>query len=289
MKILVSLFHTEEKTQKLWVFDHNLKPIKSFATEFSNVKGICVYKNNIYAGHKDQKDRCSILVFSKDNYTFLKKIILPDVLDIHSIKIQVDQIYIVSSGSNRILVYDLNELMKMNIIIKPKKIITTSLADTIKKDEIHLNSIFIGENQSIYISGFGKRDKDNHWLGVKNGFIINIDSLKKEKFIVKELFHPHSVFVTSNNYWFCEAGTKKVYNNHSPIINTIGYARGLLVDEKETYLFVGTSVSKAYENRVIDIKTSGVHKYIKHQGCFELGKSYFFKDRYAEIYDIIEL
>lgn len=287
MKILVSLFHAEEKTQKLWVFDHNLKPLKSFAAEFSNIKGICVYEDNIYAGHKDLKNECSILIFSKNNFTFLKKIILPDVSDIHSIKIKEDQIYAVSSGSNRILVYDLNELIKSNTIVKPKKVITTSLTDTIEKDKIHLNAIFLGKN-GLYVSGFGESDENGLWLSARNGFIININS-EKERIVVKKLFNPHSIFFTNNNYWFCESGTKKVYNNHFPIIDTVGYTRGLFVEEKETYLFVGTSTSRVYENKITDINTSGVHKYIKGQDCFELEVSYFFNDKYAEIYDIISL
>ena len=69
------------------------------------------------------------------------------------LKIKENQIYAVSSGSKRVLVYDLNELIKSNTIIKPKKVITTSCLDMIEKDEIHLNAMFLGEN-GLYVSGF---------------------------------------------------------------------------------------------------------------------------------------
>ena len=282
MKILVSLFHADEKTDKIWVFDSDLKLLKSFANSFSNIKGLCVDGDKIYAGHKNKDGKCSLLIFSRSSYLLIKSILLPDVLDIHSLKIWRAQIYVVSSGSNCIAVYDLEELLKKDNKISTIKIITTNLTSIKERDTIHLNSIFFQNDGSIWISGFGEKDENTRWLSTRNGFVVDF-GLGKEKFIAQKLYHPHSIFISGNDHWFCESGNRKVYKNNIPVIDTVGYARGLFVKDDGALLFVGTSASRKYGEDVVNKDVSSVHKYIKKGDQFELEMSYSFDDKNAEI------
>ena len=286
MQIIVSLFNSSPETPNIWIFDDSLKYIASFAKGFKDVKGLYCDDKYIYAGHRDENNDCWCLIFSKQNFELFKKYRLTGTRRIHSIRVEDNSLFAVSSGTNQLIIYPFNINISENELI-PKKIIFTPLTDINSEDIIHLNSLSRDNSGSLCISGFGKKDDGKRWAEADNGFIFNLD---KGEFTAKGIYHPHSLCFQDNNYWICESKKKTVLKNNEVVIsNAIGFTRGLYVYQLEKFLFVGTSTSRVYENVIVDENTSGVHMYSHNGKKYVVEKSFFFDDKYAEVYDVIRL
>ncbi|MGB3921973.1 MAG: DUF4915 domain-containing protein [Minisyncoccia bacterium] len=286
MHILVSLFHTTIDLPSLYVFDSDLNPVLKFANEYRNIKGLFLSKSFIYAGYKDENNDCWLLIFSKQFFKLVNKCLLINTIDIHSIYITNNLLYVVSSGTNSIYVYKIDNLENLNKA-NPISNIKTLITDIDNEDILHLNSIYIKENNDLFITGFGGK-KQGEWNKECNGFILNI---KQNIVLLDGIFHPHSLFFRDSDMWFCESGKKRVYKNKEIVVDKAdGYTRGLALSENGKFLLLGTSTSRIYGQEEVDLKTSGVHKFEINEKSFLVPvKSFYFKDTQAEIYDLIEL
>ena len=217
---------------------------------------------------------------------------LKNLTDPHSIIINKDYIYAVSTGNDQILKYKFD---KKNLSVKFMEMVWRPKGSRGDKDTHHVNSIFL-YNNDIYISAFGSK-KTDRWSSATNGYIYNITKNKKE---LGKIYHPHSVFIKNGDMYFCESSSRSVKKNYSELIKlNIGYTRGLYL--KDSYLLLGTSSGRKRSKStglVNNFADSGIpeedcrillYKKKLFFGKYMLIKEYDFLPGHREIYDIIGL
>jgi len=229
-----------------------------------------------------------------------EKIILEQELfkthDPHSIAVDKEDMYIVSTGNDSVLKYKFDKkkpsVTFQEIFWKPED-------SSGEKDTYHINSIFIFDNQ-VYVSAFGSM-KSEKWNSADEGYIMNITKNKKE---IDHIYHPHSVFIESNiflrkNVYYCESSTRSVKKNNKTIVQLKkGYTRGLCV--RNNYLFIGTSSGRK-KSKSTNLVNNASDTGFLEEDCrlliykrnffnnFVFQKSFDFLPNHKEIYAIIAL
>lgn len=216
--------------------------------------------------------------------------------DPHSIAVDKEDAYIVSTGNDSVLKYKFD---KRKPSLDFQKILWKPEDSSGEKDTYHINSIFVFDSQ-VYVSAFGSK-KLEKWSSANEGYIMNITENRKE---FDFIYHPHSIFIEGNifskkNVYYCESSTKSVKKNNKKIIQfEKGYTRGLCV--KNNYLFVGTSSCRKSS------KSTGLINNLEDPGFLEedcrllvykenffnnfvFQKSFDFLPNHKEIYAIIAL
>ena len=142
---------------------------------------------------------------------------LPEVKDGHSILAIDNCLYVVSTGTDEIVCYDIKEKSLEN----PQIIWRAS--DT-KQDTHHINSI-VEYDGDILLSGFGTKT-GQLWSTATNGYIFNITS---NSFLAERIHHPHSLSIRNGEIYysdshrntFCKVGQSET------IFDLQGYTRGI--------------------------------------------------------------
>jgi hypothetical protein len=208
---------------------------------------------------------------------------LPEVRDIHSILASDNCLYVVSTGTDEVLAYDI----LANRLENPRVIWYASME---KKDTHHLNSIV--ENQGdLFISAFGPKS-ENLWASAPNGYIHNITSDSRVK---DDIYHPHSLSVRNKQLYFCESHMGTFCSLDKPIFKLPGYSRGVgwLSDDK---VCVTTSIGRTVSRSTGQIGNPGdpgesagqcglTVKKIKNDRLLTVDFSWFG----PEIYDVLVL
>lgn len=283
MKIIVSLFHTiNEKT--LYVLDGSLNIIKDISTiGFNNAKGIAIARDKIIVTQKDEKKDCYLVLYSKEDFSELNKVLIKETKDVHSICVFGGDLAVVSTGTNEVHYYNLKNIFNQNEV-DPVRKQKTSLTHDVTTDLIHLNGVALRNNRLI-ISGFGLKNQDDRWNKALGGFVLDLDSNKNLN--DTSLLQPHSIFV--NNYlYYCESGKGKIYKDNEVIMKVDeGYSRGLFVTNDSKIIFVGISSRFYQEINVTQIKPKVAKYLLDSHGNYVLNESLVFDDPGSEIYDIV--
>ena len=190
--------------------------------------GYTVHGDKLYRSIQHQ-NFCEIQLIKKNRSM---SYIFNDLKDIHDIKIINDKLYIVSTGTNEIAIFDLN----LNLI-------------DVKKfpgngDAWHINCL-VQVNDIVCVTAFCASTEHYAYKGkTKNsGFLIDIES---RKVLIDKLSQPHSPLVIDNMLVICDSETERllVYDDFrlAKKIDLGGYARGLSFDKH--YIFVGLSKSR---------------------------------------------
>jgi hypothetical protein len=147
---------------------------------------------------------------------------LPEVKDVHSILAWNDHLYVVSTGTDEILVYYIlgDKLSQAQVVWR---------ASSEQKDTHHVNSI-VENNGELFVSAFGPKTAEL-WASAPNGYIQNItqDSRVKE-----EIYHPHSLSARNGQLYYCESHRGTFCSLDNQISQLSGYSRGVswLSDER---------------------------------------------------------
>ena len=145
-----------------------------------------------------REDKTYIAILDEGDFHFLKYQELPEVSDPHSILYLDSEIFIVSTGTDEVIMYHLtreNELINSRVFWK---------ASDSKSDTHHVNSIILS-NGDIIISAFGEK-KDKGWPSAQNGYIYNTT---KNEIIKQGIYHPHTLTARNGRIYYCESKRNK--------------------------------------------------------------------------------
>lgn len=146
---------------------------------------------------------------------------LSELKDPHSVLLDKDFLYVVSTGTDSVLRYKLIN----GKVCSESEIVWTASKTNDYGDTHHLNAITKWRSK-ILISAFGPKE-GLRWSTAKKGYILDINTGSK---IIKNIYHPHSIFAYRNKIFYCESSSKslKTYNQRVAKFKT-GYTRGLIV------------------------------------------------------------
>jgi hypothetical protein len=291
MKVIISFCNQTENnnSQNLKVLDIKTGKVQKINFDIPNVgiTGLAKDEKYIYALY--QETIPGIIILDRHTYELVYSIPLSEISDPHSLVVDKDNLYIVSTGNDSIFLYSYSQ---NQVIFKGKFWSPVGLSNA---DNHHLNSLSLTETNQLLVSAFGSKEKDM-WHTANNGYIYDVSN---SKYLIKNIQHPHSIFVYKNGIYYCESLKKKIKRNKSTkLILDKGYTRGLYVDDN--YIVVGSSydrkISKSTgKENILDInKVSSeckVFVYSKQKKFifekYELIKDYDFSDEHQEIYDIL--
>ncbi len=177
-----------------------------------------------------------ISILDEDRFSCLHYQELKEVRDGHSIMFHDSKLYIVSTGTDEVICYQIAPNLEL---IRPEIVWRASRS---KRDFHHINSI-VQVDGDILISAFGKKD-GRSWKTATNGMIFN---LTRGQVIKTGIVHPHSLSVHHGMLYFCGSYTGEFASikDDSPIFTLRGYARGVtwLSDE-----YVCIAISKRHRD-----------------------------------------
>lgn len=297
MRVLISFCNQKNESNRdnLICLDVFSGEEKRFGSQLDSM-----FKNDGFTGIGQNKEfifaayNRGVAVFKKDNFELFANVVSNELSDAHSMAVDGNRLFVVSTGKDQVREYLFNNRKKR---IDFSKVVWFPPGSNQEGDSHHLNSLFLTRMGNLYVSGFGPKE-GQLWSSAKKGYIYNITKKKKE---VSPIYHPHSVFVKGEKFYYCESSTKSVKVNKDSLIKLdSGYTRGLAL--KEDYLFLGTSTgrksskSQGIVNNPADpgllIKDCRLLTYKKKDFFsknYELLKEISFVPDYQEIYDIIVL
>jgi len=201
--------------------------------------GLAASDRYIYAGVQWRRRRddanSRLLILDRHDLSFVALHTFQSVQRVHSLLVDGDAIYAVSTGSDEVIRCDLQ-----NGILGSEVVVWRPVADGPREDTRHINSIVAFDN-SLYISAFGPK-QDQLWSSVRNsGYVVNVAT---GEVVATGLQHPHSLTVAGEALAFCEskAAAIQIVGRGVMARDLPGYARGLC--QVETSLLVGTGVSR---------------------------------------------
>lgn len=292
MKLLVSFCNQQNNAihDNLVLLDTETKERKSFFDFLYNrsITGITQDEGRVYICYQDQVNGIIVLKKPDLEIEFIRS--FPEIKDGHTILINANNLYVVSTGNDRILKFNLD-----TVINKIEYIDSLYLSPDANSnlDLNHINSIAI-KNNEIYLTAFGKKYGEK-WSTALNGYILNTVSGEK---IFNELAHPHSLTVFNGDFWYAESLARKIKCNDKTIIELEeGYIRGLAITESSIVIGVSTgrSTSKSTNTPNLDLPPELAKEHCKvivykYDGNSAIKiNDYEFIDKYQEIYDIAVL
>jgi hypothetical protein len=142
---------------------------------------------------------------------------LPEIKDGHSLTVFGQQLYIVSTGTDEVLRYDISE----NALENPRIAWRASEAG---RDTHHINSI-VEKDDDLLISAFGPKT-GQLWATASNGYIHNIT----RNIRVKEgVHHPHSLSVRGGKLYYADSQRNTFCSIDDEVLFTLnGYTRGIV-------------------------------------------------------------
>jgi len=198
---------------------------------------------------------------------------LPEIKDPHSMLFYDSYIYVVSTGTDRVIRYKYQD---NSLLVDPEVV---WCASNRKADTHHINSIISFEGE-ILISAFGPKSSKK-WTSAKNGYIYNIS---QGKVLVENIYHPHTISVRNGDIYYCESRTSEFHSINKGYIDKFnGYLRGVtwLSDE---FVCIGSS-NRGKNNIVRKLLTRITKKDFIHGSS----KLYLYNVRSKQILDIVDL
>lgn len=140
---------------------------------------------------------------------------LPEAKDIHSLLAWRKSLYVVSTGTDQVLSYDIlsHGLTNPTVVWQASKE---------NRDTHHINSIALHNNE-LFISAFGPKT-GSLWSSAKDGYIHNIT---KDSRLKEGIFHPHSLSTNNQKIYYCESYTSSFCSLDDKIFTLPGYTRGV--------------------------------------------------------------
>lgn len=138
--------------------------------------------------------------------------------DVHSVCLNGDTLYVVSTGTDEVLSLRLKgaEVTSRSVLWRPEP--NLPLEDT-----HHLNSIAVW-NGNVIVSGFGRRS-GSLWRSATDGFIHDITQGER---LQSGVFQPHSLTLLEDDLIFCESRRQAVRSLRSGREQCLGgYTRGV--------------------------------------------------------------
>lgn len=154
---------------------------------------------------------------------------LESLADIHSIRVDGDDLIAVSTGTDQVV------RVALDGSAPPETIWAASQSGT---DTHHLNAL-ARMGGSLVVSGFGPRQEAS-WSTALDGYIYDIEA---SRYVKRGLLHPHSVAFHNGIVVFCESSRESVRTLEGELYLVDGYARGLAFGADGT-LYAGSSIGR---------------------------------------------
>ncbi|NCA93881.1 MAG: DUF4915 domain-containing protein [Sphingobacteriia bacterium] len=231
MKVLISFCNPQPESinKNLLILDLKNKKSEYLLETRDGLTGITQDNNFFYSLSQNSK----IYIIDRSSHKLILTKKLDNLLDPHSLFIEEDELFVVSTGNNEILKY---KISKDRLNVDFVEVFWKQHGTNNEVGDIyHINSIF-KEKKSIYITAFGLRSGDR-WSSAKNGYVLNITDDRKE---IYNIYHPHSLIIKDEKMYYCESALQSVKEGNNIIVKLkSGYVRGLALDKK--YLVLGVS------------------------------------------------
>jgi hypothetical protein len=156
---------------------------------------------------------------------------LPEVDDGHSLVRFGGELIVVSTGTDQILAYPIQDLQ----IGDPRVVWAPTSSGT---DTHHVNSLAIADGE-LFCSAFGPREDDS-WFSARNGYIRNVSN---GTVLLDGLRQPHSATWHGGRLFFCNSLEGSVNISDNVVAYLYGYSRGLTFGHDGT-MYTGTSLSR---------------------------------------------
>jgi hypothetical protein len=142
---------------------------------------------------------------------------LPEVKDGHSLLVIDNLLYVVSTGTDEVICYNIKETFLENSRV------VWQAGDT-KSDTHHLNSM-VEYNGEILVSAFGPK-AGQLWSTASNGYIYNISN---HSLVVEGLYHPHSLSVKDGKIYYSDSHRNSfcVVGKVESVFDLGSYTRGI--------------------------------------------------------------
>ena len=179
--------------------------------------GLTSFKGKIFVLFLPRGGPYHIAALNEDDLWPLYYQKLPEVKDGHSILAFDNYLYVVSTGTDEIICYEIKEKSLEN----PKVVWQASDKKT---DTHHINSI-AERNGEILISAFGPKS-GQLWTSSSNGYIYNITTNSS---VASGIHHPHSISVNNGNIYYSNSHRNSfcVVGQTTSIFDLDGYTRGV--------------------------------------------------------------
>jgi len=179
--------------------------------------GLTSSNGRIYCLFASRLNNFYVAVLQENNLAPLYCQELPEVRDGHSILVIDDRLYVVSTGTDEVICYDIKEngFDHSRVVWK---------ASDAKADTHHINSI-VEKDGAILVSAFGPKT-GKLWATASNGYIYNITANVP---VIDNLNHPHSLSVRNDVIYYCDSQKKSfsAANQNNSIFDLNGYTRGV--------------------------------------------------------------
>lgn len=195
------------------------------------VTGITSNEKSIFVIFVLKNKKTYISSLSIEDFSLQYSQELPEIVDPHSIVSINNQLFIVSTGTDEVIRYDIFDGGLNNIN-------TFWRASESKLDTHHINSI-AENNGELFISAFGSKS-GQLWSSAENGYIHNIS---KDVRVMDKIYHPHSLTIINNQFFYCESFTGSLILNGNQIVKVNGYSRGI-ASPVENIICIGTSIGR---------------------------------------------
>ena len=204
--------------------------------------GLCFWENLVCVAHQGSPgtNQGFVLLDPNSDFEQVSEGYLPATADIHSVCCREGDLYFVASRRDSVYRATFDRRSR----VWKSSLYWTFPKSSGEKDENHFNAIE-NINGELYISGFGRKE-NNQWSSTTEGFIYNLD---REEYVIKGIYHPHSLLEDYRTIWVCEsAGRKVISNKGEEYVFPVGYIRGLAMNDHSFY--VGSSKRRKFSDSV---------------------------------------
>ena len=188
------------------------EPVRDARGLASNGQKIFILFSRFIASENENKYYLAIL--RQHDLSPLSYQELTEVKDGHSIFATKKNIYVLSTGTDQVLRYDILEdgVHNSQVIWR---------ASDAQIDTHHINSI-IEMNGELFISAFGPKT-GILWSSASNGYIYNVS---RQTFVKEGIYHPHSLSERNGNLYYCESSRQLFCSLDTSLFEMDGYTRG---------------------------------------------------------------
>ncbi|MHB8138587.1 MAG: DUF4915 domain-containing protein [Smithellaceae bacterium] len=179
--------------------------------------GLARSKGRIYCLFVSRRNNFYVAVLRENDLAPLYHQELPEIKDGHSVLVIDDSLYVVSTGTDEVICYDIKEngFDHSRVVWK---------ASDAKADTHHINSI-VEKDGEILVSAFGPK-AGQLWATASNGYVYNITTNEP---VIDGIYHPHSLSVRNGDIYYSDSQRNSfcAANQRNSIFDLNGYTRGV--------------------------------------------------------------
>lgn len=193
--------------------------------------GLAQWGGRVYAMGVTAEGVHYLTALASDTFAILFTCQLAGLRDAHSILADREALYVVSTGTDSVIRYDLLPDGLSNPVVAWQ-------ATSEGRDTHHVNSIALW-NGDVVISAFGPKTGAT-WSTAAAGYIHNLTQNRR---VAENIYQPHSLCASNGDLYYCESARGRIYSVSGGCLEVGGYLRGLAFSATGQFV-VGTSAAR---------------------------------------------